>query len=217
MRGVITAAILLAMAAPVIACETPPRQSFAPRDECRSDAGAGAFLDALAKAVQAHDADALAAMSAEDVKLDFGGGEGRDELRARLTGGEEYYGDLWRELAILLSLGCASEDKGVLTLPWYFSQDFAPRDPFDTMLAIRPGVPLLAKPDPSGEVIARLDWDVVEQVGDYDPEAQFLEVVLSDQSRGFVETGALRSLIDYRLIAEETAEGWRIAAFIAGD
>jgi hypothetical protein len=62
-----------------------------------------------------------------------------------------------------------------------------------------------------------LHWDAVETPGDCDPEANFTEDFLPDQSRGYVETVALRSLIDYRLSAEKSDGGWKILAFIAGD
>ncbi|MFN6936274.1 MAG: hypothetical protein ACK4NZ_14120, partial [Tsuneonella sp.] len=58
---------------------------YAPRDECTDVKGSGEFRTALAKAVQARDADALIGLAAKDVKLDFGGGSGTAELRKRLS------------------------------------------------------------------------------------------------------------------------------------
>ncbi len=216
-RTAAAAALGLALAAPALAGEDAGGMYYEPQDECRSDASAAAFLDRLARAVEARDADALVALASEDVHLDFGGGEGREELRARLEGGEEYYGDLWKELATILTLGCASADDGLIMLPWYWGQDFGELDPFSTMLAIRPKVDVRQAPSRDARVIATLEWDPVELAADYDPEAEFVEVVLPNQKRGFVETGTLRSMIDYRLIAEKADAGWQISAFIAGD
>lgn len=211
------AALGLAFVSPAHAGEGAGGASFEPRNECRGDPGAAAFLDALAAAVDARDSAALVALAADDVHLDFGGGEGRDELRARLDGGEEYYGDLWRELSAVLSLGCASDGDGFITLPWYFAQNFEVLDPFSTMLTIRPDVKVRATPSGEGKLVATLNWDPVELAESHDPEVAFVEVILPDRSRGYVETAALRSLIDYRLVAEKTDEGWRISAFVAGD
>jgi hypothetical protein len=207
----------MALTAPVHADGHAGQKSYAPRDECRSVPGAAAFLDSLAAAVKARDADALVALAAPDIHLDFGGGEGRDELRDRLVNGGEYYGDLWKELGIVLSLGCASEGDGMIALPWYFTQDFGEADAFSTMLAMGPDVKVRASAADDARVIASLNWSTVEVPGDYDVESKFTEVELQGMKRGYVETGKLRSLIDYRLVAERRDEGWRITAFIAGD
>ncbi len=213
----VAAALGLAMAGPALAGEGGPGMSYAPRDECRSDPGAAAFLDQLGEAVEKRDVDALVALAAPDIHLDFGGGEGRDELRDRFVNGGEYYGDLWKEFSIVLSLGCASEGDGMIALPWYFTQDFGDADVFSTMLAVGPDVKVRASAADDARVIASLNWSTVEVPGDYDFESKFTEVELPGMKRGYVETGKLRSLIDYRLVAERTDEGWQITAFIAGD
>ena len=82
---------------------------YAPRDTCGDLKGADAFRQDLAVAVEARDVDALVALAAEDVKLDFGGGAGRAELRKRLSGGDW---DLWDELDKLLMLGCSANSQG---------------------------------------------------------------------------------------------------------
>jgi hypothetical protein len=216
-RTIATAAILaLALAAPAHAVLSPGLETFEPRDECRSDPEAAAFLDALAEASETRDAAAFAALASEDVALDFGGGAGKEELLARLDGGEEIYGDLWKEIAVLLGLGC-SLDGGYITIPWYFAQDFGDLDPFGTMLTIRPDVQVRSAPASTAEVVETLGWEAVNVTADYDPEAQFTEIHRDGRPGGYVETSALRSLIDYRILAERGEEGWRITAFVAGD
>lgn len=214
----LAAAAVLALALPVLAHGDTVSAAFAPRDECRAIPGAASFLDALASAVKTRDSGALLALAADDVKLDFGGGEGKDELRARLEGKVAGYGDLWHELSAVLPLGCAYDGSArTMTLPWYFAQDFGERDAFSTMLVIDPAAKLRARPEVDAKALRTLGWDAVEVPGSYDPEVKFTEVVLSDGTRGFVRTAALRSLIDYRLIAERKNDGWKIVAFIAGD
>ena len=52
----------------------------------------------------------------------------------------------------------------------------------------------------------------------FDPAARYAEVTAADGSRGFVATAKLRSILDYRLIADKAEGGeYRITALIAGD
>src|SRR5688500_628335 len=90
------------------------RGKWAPRDDCAEIEGADRFRQRLAAAVEGRDADALVALAAEDIQLDFGGGEGTAELRARLDA-PDY--DLWDELDELMGLGCAANEQGGITIP----------------------------------------------------------------------------------------------------
>jgi len=185
---------------------------WAPRDDCAAVEGAGAFRERLAAAVEARDADALAALAADDVKLDFGGGEGTAELRRRLTASP----GLWDELDALMSLGCAANQQGGVTIPWYFEQDFGTLDPFETWLVTAEDVPVLDKPDAAGKRVAAVSWDTVKVVG-YRPDAAFQQVELADGTTGSMASEKLRSLVDYRLVASSRNGRWRITSFVAGD
>src|SRR6187397_2444490 len=81
---------------------------WAPRDDCAEVEGADQFRERLAAAIEARDADAVVALAADDIKLDFGGGEGTAELRSRL---EDDSWDLWEELDALMALGCAANEQ----------------------------------------------------------------------------------------------------------
>ena len=70
--------------------------------------GADQFRTRLAAAVKARDIDGAVALAADDVKLDFGGGEGSAELRTRLA--DELLG-LWDELDALMALGCSANEQ----------------------------------------------------------------------------------------------------------
>lgn len=192
---------------------THPRQPgpWAPRDECDALAGAGEFRERLARAVQERDADALAALASPDVKLDFGGGAGVAELKVRLSAPD---GELWQALENLVPLGCAASPEGTLTIPWYFAQEIPLDDPYMAMIVRGTDVPLLAEPKADAKAVTRLSWDAVEMVAN--PGA-YAEVKTADGTTGYIEMGKLRSLIDYRLIAEKGADGWKIGALVAGD
>lgn len=188
--------------------------SYPPRDECAGLPGFAAFRKSLFDAVRARDAAALAALADPQIKLDFGGGAGADELRKRLG---ETRPELWGELAALTRLGCA-HDGGVATLPWIFARVPDAVDPYRAMLVTGEGVPLRAKGSAGATELARLDWALVEVVGaSFDPKAAWVAVETAAGTRGFVTGARLRSVLDYRLIADREGEAWAITAFIAGD
>lgn len=192
-----------------------PLAAYPPRDECAKLPGFAAFRDALFAATAKRDGEALVALADPEVHLDFGGGAGRDELRKRLADPKS---GLWGEIAALASLGCAA-DGTVATLPAIFSRMPDDIDPGRTMLVTGNDVPLRRKPAPGAPAVRSLDWALVTLKGEgFDPAARYAEVSASDGSAGFVATAKLRSLLDYRLIADSSgSEGYRITALIAGD
>ncbi len=186
---------------------------YAPQDNCAKVAGADTFRQQLAAAIQRRDADALIALAADDIKLDFGGGAGSAELRKRL---DDKGWDLWAELDALMGLGCAANGQGGITIPWYFGQDFGDVKAVSGWLVTGENVPVLAAPDPGSRALTTISWDVVE-IAALDPARQYQQVELPDKEVGFVATAKLRSVIDYRLIASSRNGRWRITSLVAGD
>ena len=186
---------------------------WAPQDTCGKLEGAGLFRRQLAAAIEARDADVLAALSAEDVKLDFGGGAGRAELRARL--GDRSAG-LWEELDALMALGCSANEQGGITIPWYFDQDMGAVDPFETWLVTGEDVPVYASLGEDSKPVASISWDLVT-LAQVEPNQPRQQVTLPDDMTGYVATDKLRFLIDYRLVASSRNGRWRITSFLAGD
>ena len=187
--------------------------TYPPRDECAKLPGFAAFRDKLFAAAKARDADALAALADPKINLDFGGGAGIDELKKRLS---DPTVRLWDEIAALSGLGCAV-DGGIATLPAIFSRVPDDVDAATTMLITGTEVPLRGKPLRSAGVVRTLDWALVTLAGGFDPSAAYTQVTAADGSRGSISTARLRSLLDYRLIAERQGDQWRITALIAGD
>jgi hypothetical protein len=186
---------------------------YAPRDTCRTLAGADEFREKLAEAVMARDADAFVALAAEDIKLDFGGGSGRAELKKRLTSPTW---KLWDELSDLLRLGCAANAQGGLTIPWYFDQHIDKVDQARGMLVTGEKVPLLAAPDPKGAPLETISWDVVTLTA-LKPDDRFQQVTTLAGTKGYVATDKLRSLLDYRLLASHRNGKWSVVSLVAGD
>ncbi len=203
--------------------ETPqPEGPYAPRDDCSQVAGASAFLAEVRSAVAARDTEAFVALAAEDVKLDFGGGAGSEQLRTMLASDTA---PLWGKLDQLMTLGCASDGDALITVPWYFAQDISD-DPYSAMIVTGTGVPVRVSPAADAPVIAAISWDVVEKLDSDTEDSGFAHVrwnrsdVPAGQSKtveGYIDETRLRSMIDYRLLAASRNGKWRIVSLVAGD
>lgn len=188
--------------------------SYPPRDDCAALPGWPEFREKLEAAVAKRDPDALATLIDRDVRLDFGGGAGVAEMRQRLDD-PDYR--LWDEIAAILPLGCGQQYGGA-AMPWIFANAPAGADAYEGILVLGSDVPAYAQADRSAPVTAVLNWPIVEVSNYKGKDAPFTEVILPQNAgTAFVETARLRSLIDYRLIAERGQQGWRITALIAGD
>lgn len=204
------------LAAPIASEPAAPplkAASYPPRDECMDLPGWPEFRSKLESAVATRDADALAALTDPAVKLDFGGGFGVKEMRLRLRD-KDY--KLWDALAALLPLGCAAEEGGA-TMPWIFARAPEDVDAYSGMLALGPDVPAYTKPDAGTEPFTTLNWALVNSEQYEEPKTPFALVTLPSGKKAYIETARLRSIIDYRLLASRTKQGWRIDGLLAGD
>jgi len=212
-----------------VATEEAPLGPLAPRDECTTLGGAEDFLAMFKGAVATRDTAVLVALTAEDVKLGFGGNDGADVLRADL---EAEGSTLWYELEKITLLGCAANDFGGLTMPWYFAQDFK-GDAFETYIVTTDDGPLHAEPRESSARLAILNWQEVRLRFGEDgtllvggnPEVReesWIGVSVpgergEEPMNGFIRATQLRSLVDYRMLASSRNGRWRITAILAGD
>ncbi len=187
---------------------------YAPRDECQDTPGAEDFRKQLETAVEAKDADLLAALAAPDVKLDFGGGSGTSVLRSRLDAKEQ---DLWSELSDLVKLGCAVNPQGGITIPWYAAKPIDGVDPNTDMLVTGEDVPVRKDLDKASPVIAKVSWNFVRLVDGLQPEDAFQKVRFAKDQTGFIATDKLRSPLDYHLIASSRDGKWSFTSLVAGD
>lgn len=198
----------------------PPRSPtaalgpFPPKDECAGLPGFAEFRDRLLAAVDKRDAGVVAALADPAIRLDFGGGAGRDELRDRLVARPE----LWGELAKVIQLGCAFEH-GNATMPWIFARHPQDVDVFTTDLVLAAGVPLRARAENHAPIVRQLGWELVTRLGPFSAaRPEYVEVeAVSDKARGYVAADRLHNLVGYRVLATRDGGAWRLTAFVAGD
>jgi hypothetical protein len=215
---VLTLALALLVAAPArasFAVPPNPPGHYAPRDECSALPGAAPFLAALRSAVQQRDAKALGAMASAQVQLNLGTSPGQQGLREQLASDPA----LWAELDRLMLLGCAfDEDNGALVMPWFFAQDLGDADPYSTVLALGPSLPLRTRPSRKASVRSRINWQLIHIFeGEQTPPGFASVAVIDSKRRGYMETVHLRSPLDYRLLAQKQDGVWRITYLVAGD
>ncbi len=63
----------------------------------------------------------------------------------------------------------------------------------------------------------QLSWDLVTLDKGWHPDKRFQQVTTRGGAKGYVATDKLRSMLDYRLLANRKGEIWQITAFVAGD
>ena len=85
------------------------------------------------------------------------------------------------------------------------------------MLATGPDVAMRAAPDGDAKLLARLNWDAVQLAGEWEENAEYLRVSKPKGPTGYVRSDQLRSLIDYRLLAQQRDGKWQITVLVAGD
>jgi hypothetical protein len=215
--------------APVVA--TAPVGPLAPRNDCATVPGAQAFLDQINAAVAARDVDAFVSLVDVHVRLGFGGEDGAANLRTSLEAPD---GGMWDEIAELMAMGCAVTQTGERTtiiLPWYFAQDTG-GDPFETMIVTGEEVVVHAAPAGNSEQLATISWDAVQLEPEAGPDGaisfggpddtgwRHVRLPASDGAEpivGYMRSSNLRSVIDYRLLAENGDGTWKVSALLAGD
>ncbi|MEM6590152.1 MAG: hypothetical protein AAF641_17030 [Pseudomonadota bacterium] len=200
-----------------------------PVDEAEADESFVAYRAALIDAVVARDIDAIIDATADDVLMSFGGAEGHDALRAFLKVDPEEFAPEqrheapalrernWAELETVLRLGGMFKADGDFVAPYTFAAE-QPEDldPFDVVFITGNGVALRDRPIRFGEVVTRLNYDVV-RFRNWVTGTQFVEIEMADGTEGFVHRDFARFLLDYRAIFAKRDGAWVMTHFIAGD
>ncbi|MEM7598318.1 MAG: hypothetical protein AAF382_11540 [Pseudomonadota bacterium] len=221
--------LALAMPLSAVAQSPTPTPTLEPVDEAESDASFVTYRDALIAAVVARDIDAILAMAAADIMLSFGGDAGHDALRAFLEVDPEQFSPdqkhevpalrerNWAELETVLRLGGLFRDDGTFVAPYTFAAEQpADMDPFEVLFITGSGVALRDRPIRFGNVVTRLNYDVVT-FRNWVTGTQFVELEMADGTKGFVHRDFARFLLDHRAIFAKVDGSWTMTHFIAGD
>ncbi|MEO0750526.1 MAG: hypothetical protein AAFY25_01875 [Pseudomonadota bacterium] len=224
MRVVLTC---LALAFPIgLAAQSP---TLPPVDEAEKDDSFVTYRAALITAVVARDIDSIITMTTDDILLSFGGAEGHDALRAFLEVDADQFSPEqkheapalrernWAELETVLRLGGLFRADGTFVAPYTFAAEQPnDMDPFEVMFITGDGVALRDRPIRFGEVLTRLNYDVVT-FRNWVTGTQFVELEMADGTKGFVHRDFARFLLDYRAIFAKSDGVWKMTHFIAGD
>jgi len=214
-------------------------QSFRPFDEGPRDASFAAFRRALIGIAGRRDLTALARHFHKDIRVGFGGQNGRAEAVKAMRGDA----GRWRVLARVLRRGgrfqrakwrCRTPTgpkpcvlPGFIAPYTYFASPPKGRDVFETMVITASGVNLRAAPHRRAKVLARLSHRIVatpktprKTVDGKAVPDDWVEVELPGGKRGrrgFVARRFAVSPIDYRAGFVKQDGRWQMTFFLAGD
>lgn len=201
------------------------QERLPPVDETARDPSFAAFKTELLRIVAEKDVTALTAIVAPDIKVDFGGGEGRDDF-LDAWGLKTAPGDsaIWAELQTVLTLGAVSEEGGFIA-PYVFARWPDDADAFEYVAAIVPEAPLLSDPCDPESVIARTDYTLLKALEIDEAAAKiacdwpekFAYVSDGAGHDGFIARENIRSPIDFRARFESHDGHWQMVFFVAGD
>jgi len=190
-----------------------------PVDRCASDRSFAEFRRRLLAAIDRQNTAFVLAVVTDDIRVDFGGGEGREDFRQAWRLDRPETSSLWRELGAALRLGCARTpaqegDPAMFWAPSLFVQ-LDVEDPYSSYVAL-PGAVLRSAPRADAPVVAPLDWHVLTTPA-IDGDSAWPRVRLADGRAGYVRRTQIRSSIDYRAGFAKIRGRWRMKYFLAGD
>lgn len=202
------------------------KPSVPPRDDCPRTGAFGEFRKQFESAVAARDFAKLLPLLDPDVKIGFGGDDGFDAFKRQWKVEEGKASTLWPELDALVKLGCGvtvgGEGGKAYAMPTMFLADLGDRDVFETLIS-GPNAILRARPAADAEPVARLNWTVLTiNPTIYDEGSKpglkgWWRVTADDKTTGWLADADARSTVDYRVLFNETKQGWKITALLAGD
>jgi len=206
-------------------------QSFRPFDEGPRDKSFAAFRRALVKIVDARNLKALRRHFHKEIRVGFGGQNGRAEAAKAMAGDPAR----WATLARILRRGgrfertkwqCRTKTgprpcilPGFIAPYTYYANPPKGRDAFETMVITARGVNVRADPRRSAKVVARLSHRIVAVPKNprKNVPKDWVEIELPRGKRGFVVRRFAVSPIDYRAGFVKEGGRWQMTFFLAGD
>ncbi len=184
-------------------------------DEAALDSAFYEFRERLIQAVIERDTSYVLSVFHPEVKLDFGGGYGIEELRRRLSD-PDWYTDLWTALHSVLSLGGTFSGSTHFIAPYVYSMWPNEYDAFNYLAITEDDVPVYKKPDTTACIVTHLSYTIVEY--DYSwYNNVWVKIYVPPDKTGYVKRTVTRGPIDYRVFFVKTDSEWKITIFLAGD
>lgn len=172
-----------------------------------------AFRRTLIAAIDRHDIEAIVAVAAPDICLDFGGSVGPETLRRFLN--ED--ANLWQELRTVLTLGGTWHGSDEFFAPYVYSAMPDGRGENEDVAIIGAGVRVREAPRPDAAVVTTLSYCVVELAPRQAPNEHWTSIVLGEGRSGYVSSRLVRSPVDYRAGFAFKNGRWWMTFFVAGD
>ena len=187
------------------------RRSEIVTDNCASDRSWVAYRAAFNAAVARRDAPALLRLVANDVSFDSNG-TGRAAFARHWGLARPATSRLWRELAVIMSLGCARDRQRLHWVPSMFLDADAPDDASygPQAVVIGTGTALRATPSVSGRVVARMNWDIVFLPEHDDGWGAWVHASLDNDHEGFVRRDQVHSLTGPYALFQKQRGQWRL-------
>jgi hypothetical protein len=206
-------------------------QSFRPFDEGPRDRSFAVFRRALIRIVEARDLPALRRHFHQDIRVSFGGQNGRAAAAKAMSDDPAR----WATLARILRRGgrfmrtkwqCRTGGgakpcilPGFIAPYTYYAMPPKGRDAFETMVITGSRVNVRAAPRGSAKVVARLSHRIVTvpKKPSTKRSEQWVEIELPRGRTGFVSRRYAVSPIDYRAGFVKEGGRWQMTFFLAGD
>ena len=188
----------------------PPR--LLPRDEASSRPEFARFRQDLVAAAKRRDAQAVLQVATTDFMIS-GGDTGIEYLRRDLARADT---DFWDAFLKTIALGGSFGEQGFLA-PYVYTEWPVEFETPDCVAIVGRAVSLRARPDRAAELLARLDYDIVEELQGADTVQGWTAVRTAVGLSGYVSSDYVRSPSDYRAWFTNVGGQWRFAGFVAGD
>lgn len=209
------AAALLAIPLALAAAGPALAKAYPPKDAAAGDSDFEAFRTKLRRVAAEHDLKGLISLSTDDVHLSFGGDVGEKGLK-RLSRSPEFWSSLQRVLATAVA---KDSTVGYVAPYWFTIEHDAAFDPYETYFVTGKSVVLRGTPEADGVMLDMLSYTFVRRVTPYQPngDPEYVQVETSRGLDGYLPSGVLRSVVDYRVGFSKEGGAWKMRFFLAGD
>jgi len=211
-------AITLGGIAPIPGAAQGPRRSM-PVDEAASRPDFFTFRAHLQAAIAQRDAAALLGAVHPDIKISFGGDDGIEAFK-QFWRIQESDSRLWRELAMVLSMGGSFNGTDTFTAPYVFSRWPPDTDAFENVAVIGANVRIRTAPRIDAPTLTSVSFSILhldaEALRSDRTNSEWTAVVVNGR-KGYIATRFIRSPIDYRAMFTYAAGRWLLTLFVAGD